>query len=71
MKTRKILSFKEEGGIFVCQMQYKEGTTGVAYLTKAEFFREKLKEKLETIDPSLVNDFDEVIDLTIEEVESW
>lgn len=67
----KILSSKEENGLYVCQMQYKEGTTGVAYLTKAEFFQTKLKEKLETIDPSLVNDFDEVIRLTIEEVEKW
>jgi len=68
---RKILSFEEENGLYVCQMQYKEETTGVAYLTKAEFFRAKLEEKLETIDPSLVNDLNKVIDLTIEEVESW
>ena len=68
---RKILSFEKEGELYVCQMQYKEEVTGVAYLTKAEFFRAKLEEKLETIDPSLVKELSKVIDLIIEEVEKW
>ena len=71
MNNKEILSFKEENGLYVCQIQYKEGTTGVAYLTKAEFLRAKLEEKLEKIDPSLVNNLSEVISLTIEEVENW
>jgi len=64
---RKIISYKEENRLYICQMKYREGTTGVAYLNKAEFLRTQLEEILEKIDPSLIKKLDEVISLSIEE----
>jgi hypothetical protein len=68
---KKILGVEKlsdkNGGLYVCTVQYDNGSVMKVYLSEASYRKLVLEEKLRKIDPKLVDELEEVLDLTIQE----